>query len=227
MVVNTGCTSLANIEFPNVKFIEYKQHYFSEEQAFYNCNSLISIKLPKAISIGGFSSCDSLSEIELPQAKYVYGFQNCNKLKTLNLPKAEIIDNNTSFSKTFSFCDELESIDLPQATSVNGFVGCPKLKLVTLPVVQYIHDSFNDCDELNSIILPDSLKRVEESFNQCPTLKSVYCKSNNPSNIYLHSSFIHYQNTPTLYVPRGTLDAYQNTQWDYYFIDIKEYDYEN
>lgn len=207
----------------------YKQDYdFPEEQAFYNCNSLISIKLPKAISIGGFSSCDSLLEIELPQAKNVYGFQNCNKLKTLKLPKAEIIDD-TSSSGGFSFCDDLESINLPQATSVSGFVHCPKLKSVTLPVVQFIHDSFNYCDELNSIILPDSLERVEQSFNNCPSLKSVYCKSSNPSNIYLSSSFrINYvgHTKATLYVPIGTLDAYKN--WNYYFtnINIEEYDYE-
>ncbi|MBM6865354.1 leucine-rich repeat domain-containing protein [Bacteroides caecigallinarum] len=95
-------------------------------EAFYDCSTLIEIKLPDGLtSIGkeAFYSCSALTSIKLPD------------------------DGLTSIGeKAFYNCSTLTSIKLPEGLKIiekETFYGCTSLTDITIPEsIEFIYDSF-------------------------------------------------------------------------------------
>lgn len=152
-----------------------------ESNAFYNCNSLISISLPNTISsidYNAFCGCISLCSVTLPNNITSIGiaaFYNCSSLASISLPSSITSIGNIAFQG----CSSLTSITLPNSISSIGwgaFYGCSSLSSITLPnsITSIEEQTFRNCTKLNSITLPNSITSIGTSaFNGCTSLASI------------------------------------------------------
>ena len=101
--------------------------------AFYYYDTLTSINLPNANTIGGFAfySCTELININLPNVNKIGGniFDSCYKLTSIDLPNLTYISANT-----FRYCFRLTNVHMPLATKMesNIFFYCKSLKEVLI-----------------------------------------------------------------------------------------------
>ena len=187
------------------------------EMAFYCCKSLKEVLLPDALQTIGeraFESCDSLLHIKLPRnlTKYPNGvFDHCNNLTIEVDPNSQnfIVENNAVFNRDRTiFISYLETRGREHSYSVPNGVN----------VIE--KNAFRDC-HLDTIILPASLISIgEDPFRMC-MVRNIVVKSINPPNLH---HFMHIIGDATLYVPIGSRNLYQNSDWGLHFNVIEEKD---
>ncbi len=140
------------------------------ENAFYKCDSLKEIVIPKSVSAIGhhtFFECTSLESVEIKGSipKISEGlFYGCKKLKSVT------INSSPSTVENYAFfgCNSLTSFELPfNVTDIGSysFADCYELSRISLnnrlkTIKPY---SFYNCISLEKINLPDSLL----SIGQC------------------------------------------------------------
>ena len=104
-----------------------------DDEAFFGCHELTSIKLPNTIKyIGGsaFLRCNKLSNIDIPHSVVEIGraaFSHCDSLASVSLG-GSIVDIEED---VFSFCKKLKYIKIPNSVKNIGtqaFYGCSNLK---------------------------------------------------------------------------------------------------
>lgn len=138
--------------------ISYSNATLIGVDAFSGCQGLISMHLPKAITIskGAFQSCISLKQIDLPNADTIsdQAFQNCASLTRADLPNATYLG-----AHVFQECGALTNIDLPKAMYIHksAFHACSSLTSIDLPKAIYIYENaFYDCTSLDTLILSNT-----------------------------------------------------------------------
>ena len=106
-----------------------------------------------------FQGCESLTSVTLPETIREIrenAFRDCIALRTVTMP--DRWDLTVISEYAFEGCISLESIVLPEGTfqlDRCAFDGCRSLKEVVLPdSLEYISNSFNDCDAVQSLNLP-------------------------------------------------------------------------
>ena len=156
--------------------------------------------------------------------------------------------------QTFYACPELNEVVLPKSLKEIGngaFCGCPNLTSVDFPQgLEYIRSQAFVATGLTSANLPSGIKNVEtqafcgtpistltlpaslesigdEAFDGCSQLKTIYAYSATPlsyngwdNNEYGGVD----KSSCILYVPKGSLEAYQNTIPWAYFKNMVEMD---
>ena len=198
---------------------------------FDGCCSLIEkITLPNSIvSIGKYAfRYAGLSEITIPNSVTNMGdgaFEWCWKLKSVTLPNSLTSIGNHAFKS----CGNLKSITLPNSlTSIgnSAFNSCYDLKNIVIPdgVINIGDYAFGGCG-LTSITIPNSVSSLgKRVFSGCDSLTSLYVEKATP--ITLNEDILYpasaYINT-TLYVPAGSLAAYQGAYIWRNFWTIQEY----
>lgn len=155
--VITGFTGEPEIlDLPSV--IDGKPVTEIRENAFYKCETLKKISIPKSVSLIGhhaFYGCKSLESVEI----------NGN---IQQLPEG-----------IFYGCENLESVDLniqPSALGSYAFYGCRSLSEFTVPssVINIGGYCFGECLRLNKVTLNSSLKNIEEyAFYNCANLEKI------------------------------------------------------
>jgi hypothetical protein len=140
-------------------------------QAFLNCTSLTSVKIPSSITkinFNAFGGCNGLTSVEIPDSVTYIGnmvFMDCK-----NLISAKLSNNVSNLqSYTFSGCSSLTSVELPNLTELGTdmFTSCKSLKNIVIPntVTKVAGYVFTNCS---------SLKRVDFSNHTAvPTLSST------------------------------------------------------
>lgn len=131
--------------------------------AFYNCQNLISVRIP-----------DGIKKIR-NQA-----FYNCNKLESVNIPNSvETIEH-----QVFIFCESLKEIHLPRNTTSIGTYLCYRCssleKCEILSEIKIIpKNSFAFCESLKSVSLPESLNEIDScAFDRCNSLENITLPAN-------------------------------------------------
>ncbi len=189
----------------------------------------------RTISIGGFNHCKSLVYVSLPMTVEKIEracFQGCTNIETLKLPPLikEIPD---SFIETIT--EYLLSNDSVKESS----------KLTSLIIGENVTSIGNwafDGNSLQKIVIPEKVKIIGSSaFASLRTLTEVYCQSSTPPKIDVEYTdntmsevldwsfqFIGPHDSEldllrTLYVPYGSLNAYQNAPGWSCFDIIEEF----
>ena len=227
-------TNLKSVSIPNSVTIIW-------DDAFNQCNALTEINIPNSVEIIGnraFHYCQSLESLEIPEGVWQIGdeaFMGNFKLTNLKLPNSLQTIGKSALSgcgfKTitiptglntlpmglFGICMELESLVIPNnITTIESdvFVGCLGLTSIEIPnsVESLGGYAFSGCDNLETVILSKKLTVIEDgTFTNCPNVKNIYFNSTTPPSIGGSSTID--SSTPTCYIPCGTLEAYEASDW--------------
>ena len=155
-----------------------------------------------------------------------YVFNGCSGLTSLTLP--------SSVTKIGCYalfnCIGLTSLTLPSSVTEIGegaFLNCRGLTNFTIPsgVTSIGHGAFFCCYGLISLTIPSSVTAIgSQAFNDCSGLTSIYAYMEKlpetGSNLFLGCD----AKNCTVYVPKGTGDAYFRSAEFGYFYNIVEFD---
>lgn len=205
------------------------------EYAFYECNSLTQMLLPDALTSLGrsaFYSCDRLSTLHFPANLTTLPSSccsDCYNLKDLRLPT----NLNTIGSSAFYNTYNLRKVDFPEGLDEIGQHGFKYsgLDSVILPIkMTYMsYAAFANCSNLTYVELPAYLETKSSNdygyystFNACPSLKTIVCKSATPPSIVSDP----FQDCPsktdlTLQVPSFAITNYKLDTYWYQFGTIE------
>lgn len=178
------------------------------QYAFYKQECLISITIPNSVTSIG-----------------TYSFAYCNSLGSINIPgSVTSITNNA-----FSYCTGLESVTLGDGVTDIGnhvFSGCTSLGSINIPdsVTSIGSSAFRQCP-LTSVTIPSNVTSIgNQAFQNCTSLTTMTILATTPptlGNISVISTA-----TTTIYIPAGTLSAYQSaTNWSSHaskFVELSE-----
>ena len=178
-----GCKSLKTIEIPrSVTKIE--------SFAFDGCESLTNIDIPEGVTkigIYAFNNCSSLTSIKIPESMKEIGenaFSGCTGITTIRIPSGVSSINSGAFSGT-GLTEIIVDEGNPHYCTRDGvlyskdmteILWAPKdLETFTIPEgVKSIQGAFTECDDLCWIMIPGSVKEIEEeSFSCCSGLTTV------------------------------------------------------
>ena len=213
----SGCTSLTSIKIPDgVTMIG--------ERAFKGCTGLTSIEIPNnvtEIGLGVFWGCTSLTSIVIPNSVTKignYAFSSCSSLTSIVIPDSV---TEIGFS-AFADCSSLTSIEIPDSVTKIGwsaFENCSSLASIVIPdsVTEIRWNAFEGCTSLKSIVIPDSVTVIWWSaFKGCTSLTEIHLKHASP--VDFSKAFMNFYDSGknldvskiTLYVPKGSVEAYEN-----------------
>lgn len=239
-----NCSSLASIEIPE-GVTEIHQNAFS------GCTRLETVTLStslKRIEVNVFSGCSSLTSIKIPEGVteiHQNAFSGCTKLETVILPETLESIGISAFAE----CEKLYEQDSGLAYAGNWLVGA-KENIISVNVregTQHIADGiFIENSNLSSVSLPSTLKTIgsfaffccsfltsieipeevteigEQAFDHCFNIKKVVFLSSVPPAIGSHLFPYKWGDTEfTVYVPRGSLEAYRSVNDDYWQSLVK------
>ena len=238
------CSSLTSTDIPNpVPSIG--------DYAFYGCSSLTSIDIPNSVTSidnSTFSNCPGLTSIDIPNSVTSIGysaFQDSSGLTSIDIPNSV-----TSIGwYAFSGCTGLTSAKIGSSLKILSpgwllstvFDDCKALMSISVSEDNENYSSIDgvlynkDASELliypegrsseTSISLPATLKSIGKyELTKFPELTSIYLHSETPPTYNSVFSADILKNT-ILYIPKGSLAAYEKvTPWRN-FLNIEEMEY--
>jgi len=192
--VFSGCSSLKEVNLPT-QLTKVGSSMFSF------CSSLIRMDIPagvKEIAYQAFYQCSALQSVNFPDGLETIGgsaFKLCNSLNQVILPNTV----SSISSNAFDWCSSLNKVSLGSQLEKLGwevFRGS-KIKEITLPATlrECGHYILSECKDLESItILATTPPRIESDWAvMVPRVKF---------------------DTATLYVPKGSGNAYRSAvEW--------------
>ena len=200
--------------------------------AFEGCYRLTSVTIPNSVtSIGesAFEYCSSLTSVTIPNSVTAIGeyvFSSCKSLTSVTIPNSV-----TSIGRNaFQFCSGLTSVSIPNSVTAIGeyaFKYCSALTSVTIPnsVTSIESGSFYCCSGLTSVTIPNSVTSIGGSaFGNCWKLGTIYVQCEVPIKCSPGFEDDVLKNA-ILYVPTGTLAAYEKVDPWRNFWNIKETDF--
>ena len=126
----------------------------------------------------------------------------------------------------------LAEINFPSSVVLLGNQAFAKTQLTTLVLPENItavyEGTFAQCEALKSVTIPAGVRTIGAyAFNGCSALTEVFCLGANPPLLDYYEGYDHpfgniEASQVTVYVPKGTLSDYENSEWGYQFDNIVE-----
>ena len=224
------CSSLQNFIIPEgVERIE--------QLAFSGCSSLTEMRIPSSVSsfsLQVFYRCKSLQAIHVAEDNPIlssvdgvlynkdktilkaYPNHHNNDYSTYTIPEGVITVGDYAFGE----CTGLTKINFPNSLKKIGscgFIDCTGLTAVVVPdsVTELGNRTFDGCKNIKNITLGRSVASMGSSiFSQCWMI-NITCLAPTPPSIPTINGGIGLwhtvYNSCRLYVPKGSLEAYQTT----------------
>lgn len=217
-----GCTSLTTIALPN-SLSSIDLEAFAE-------SGLTSVTIPGSVSdIGSdvFFGCNELTSIVVDAANTHYDSRNnCNAII------------QTDLGILVQGCNATVIPDNIRAIGGSAFSGFNGIASVNIPdsVVSIGDYAFSNCGSLKSVTFGESVASIGQyAFGSGSTkLTSIHCKSSNPpvlnENVFQFEGHLDYSDYTwhydmEIFIPCGSLEAYQSAQYWSSWLDL--YRYEN
>ena len=168
-IMNSAFYQCRNIN--SVKFNDGNNEIIIRGNAFAECSSLDSVKLPSnltTIEASAFASCFSLTSFDIPNNVTSLGnevLRNCSSLQSVKIGSG-VTKIPNGFCRS---CTGLTSIDIPSTVktiSDYAFYECKSMKTITLhPGLESITGTavFTYMYSLESLIIPDTVVSIESS----------------------------------------------------------------
>ncbi len=155
------------------------------DYAFYNCDSLQTIKLPlsvETIGNGAFGACSALVEADIPPTVTSIGeqaFMDCYALKETVIPSCVSVMGEGAFRS----CIRLEQVTFGKRSCLvtlpkEAFYGCYSLKSVIFEEGSVLEDvgesAFFECDSMTIVSFSSALKTIKrQAFQNCEELTAL------------------------------------------------------
>lgn len=194
--------------FPDGIFKDKKDiTYFDELQYF---------TALKRIPDNAFSQCSNLMRLTLPEgidAIGNYAFYECANLTLVNIPSTVRRIGKSAFSG----CKNLSCpIVIPEGVRVIEewtFSNCNYVPSIALPstLMEIKEAAFYDCESMTCLTVPAGLRELSD-FWLYENLAELHFKSPTPPKFNATAYYYHLRLSEytTVYVPRGSREAYQN-----------------
>lgn len=176
---------------------------------------------------GDFQYCVSMESITIPMGVTSIGIQTfnyCYSLKSITMPSGMTSIGDSAFS----YAQGLRGISIPKSITSfasNTFAYCSWTRIITIPSsIAMIPISFMaNCLSLASLTVPKSVTSLKgAAFSNCYGLYRLHLRPTTPPTITA-TSFTNIQSDCIIYVPKGSLSAYQTaTNWSTYASYMQE-----
>ena len=199
--------------------------------AFYNCTDLDSVSIPPtvtAIRHDAFYNCSVLEHVTLPSGLTTIGdnaFHLCWNLRDITIP------DNVEYIGVGAFmeCSNLASVVIGNSVTTIGqqaFDHCTSLTSVVIPnsVTTIGKKAFYGCSNLENAVIGSGVTSIgSQAFYSCTNLRNITCRSTTPPTMASSDVFDNPAYTyATLFVPNGSLSAYQSANWWRNFTTISD-----
>ena len=219
-----GCHSLKSFSIPNGNDI-------ANNYMFQYCYSLLFISIPSSLkhfADSTFRECTSLRSITLPngfESVGTYALYLCYSLETIVIPSS-FTTLNTSM---FYGCYSLKKIIVKNANTIiksSSFQACRSLISFAISDVQTSIEgsTFRACYSLSSLTIPSGVESIGTyAFQNCYGIKEYHFLSTTPPTLANTNAFQYVSSDCIIYVPQGSLEAYQtSTNWSSYSSYMQE-----
>lgn len=213
--------------------------------SFAFCNSLSSLVLPEGLrkmDNGVFCGCSKIDSVIIPNSVTELGacvFSHCYSLKYVRIGSGVRSIDNMVESGTFGRWKELTEITVDENNPVydsrdncNGIIesqsntlvyGC-KGTVIPYTVTSIGEYAYGECEDLTSVIIPESVTSIGSSAFYYTTLSSVTVKNTTPPSTENDTFYQSGHTTATLYVPFGCKEVYETAKNWKDFHEIIEMD---
>ena len=149
-------------------------------------------------------------------------FYGCSSLKSATIPNYV-----TSIGyKAFYNCENLRSVHIPDITDIGTYVfgDCYNLTNVSLNCKR-VGNIISENSSIKELVLGNNVIGIlDNALNGCSGIRTIKITKSTPPKVGVGNfTSSHYQNA-TLYVPQGSLAAYQSADVWKDFWDIQEFD---
>lgn len=199
-----------------IKKVELGSYVTLSDYALAQCYNLEAITLPDyymGLMRYVFQSCYGLPALVIPKSGYV-GFYMCEYARSLRIVS---LPSTLTSIETYAFdgCTSLKEVSPPTTLSTlntYAFYNCSALcRITTRNVVRTISaNSFYGCSSLKSFVVGSSVTKINgASLQYLYSLASLKFEGSTPPTVANSSAFSNLPKDCTIYVPTGSLSAYQ------------------
>ncbi len=193
-----------------------------EDHAFFDCSAVKTIVIPNSVTYigeGVFGFCSNLRSLYIGSGVTYIGMSNFEAMYLLS--SINVSENNTTYSSEEGVLfDKTKSIlfEYPRSKTSISYTIPNSVKNID-------GYSFASCQNIESLTIGSEVINIGAyAFYQCQYLKTIISLIENPQLVDLEERIFYQINEKcVLKVPKGSLDAYKNSEkWNSFKV-IEEY----